>query len=95
MRPVRIGGATLSEAQAGAIWPGMLNIVSILIGLVALLFAIPGIIPLLGILNWIALPVGVVGAAVGVLSSRNGGRNLNLFILVVAIIRLSVGGGLL
>ena len=85
----------LSGARAGAISPAMLNIVSILIGLVALLFAIPGIIPLLGILNWIALPIGVVGAAVGVLSSRNSGRNLNLFILAIAAIRLSIGGGLL
>ena len=73
----------------------MLNIVSILIGLVALLFAVPGIIPLLGILNWIALPVGVVGAAIGMLSSKNAGRNFNLFILVVAVLRLMVGGGIL
>lgn len=73
----------------------MLNILSILIGLVALIFAIPGIFPLLGILNWIALPIGVLGAAVGMLSSKDGGRNFNLFILVVVIIRLSIGGGLL
>ena len=73
----------------------MLNILSILVGVVALVFAIPGIIPLLGMLNWIAVPIGVVGAAIGMLSSKNAGRNFNLFILVVAVLRLSIGGGLI
>lgn len=73
----------------------MLNILSILIGVVALVFAVPAIIPLLGALNWIAIPIGVVGAATGMLSSKNAGRNFNLFILVVAVLRLSIGGGLL
>ncbi len=73
----------------------MLNILSILIGLVALIFVIPGIIPILGALNWIALPIGVIGAGIGVLSSKNAGRNFNLFILIVAVIRLFLGGGLL
>lgn len=72
----------------------MLNIVSILIGLTALLFAIPGLIPLLGWMNWLALPVGVVGLVVGVLSRKTAGRNLNIVVLVVAVVRLSLGGGI-
>jgi hypothetical protein len=72
----------------------MLNILSVLIGLVALIFAIPGIIPLLGLLNWIAVPIAVVGLVVGVLSSKNTGRNLNIVILLIAIVRLSLGGGI-
>ncbi len=72
----------------------MLNILSILIGLFALIFVIPGIIPILGALNWIALPIGVIGAGIGVLSSHNSGRNFNIFILIVAAIRLFLGGGI-
>jgi len=72
-----------------------MNILSVLVGLVALLFALPGIIPLLGALNYVAIPIAVVGAGLGILSSRNGGRNFNLFVLVVAVIRLSLGGGIL
>jgi len=72
-----------------------MNIISVLVGLVALLFALPGIIPLLGALNYIAIPIAVVGAGLGILSSRTGGRNFNLFVLVVAVIRLSLGGGIL
>lgn len=73
----------------------MLNILSILIGLLSLIFVIPGIVPVLGALNWIALPIAVVGAGIGALSSKNAGRNFNLFILVVAVIRLWLGGGIL
>lgn len=72
----------------------MLNIVSILVGLVSLIFVIPGIIPLLGALNWLAIPIAVVGLVIGVLSSKNTGRNLNIVILVIAVLRLSLGGGL-
>lgn len=72
----------------------MLNIVSILIGLVSLIFVIPGIIPLLGALNWLAIPITVVGIVVGMLSSKNTGRNLNIVLLIVAVVRLSLGGGL-
>lgn len=72
----------------------MLNIVSILIGLVALIFAIPGLIPLFGWMNWLALPIVIVGLVVGILSSKNTGRNLNIVVLIVAIVRLSMGGGI-
>ena len=72
----------------------MLNIVSILIGIVALAFAVPGFIPLLGWINWLVVPVALIGAGIGALSRSNSGRNLNLIVMVVAIVRLSIGGGL-
>ena len=73
----------------------MLNIVSVLIGLVALLFAIPGLIPLFGWINWLVIPVALLGAGVGTLSRSNVGRNLNLLVLIVGVIRLSLGHGFL
>jgi hypothetical protein len=73
----------------------MLNILSVLIGLSSLLFILPGVFPLLGALNWLAIPITIVGGVIGMLSSRNTGRNLNLVLLVVAILRLSLGGGIL
>lgn len=72
----------------------MLNILSILIGLFALVFAIPGLVPLLGWMNWMAVFVGVIGLVVGVLSSKTTGRNLNIVVLIVAAVRLSLGGGI-
>ena len=72
----------------------MLNIVSLIIGVFALLLAIPALIPLLGIINWLVIPVAVLGAGIGMLSSGTAGRNLNLVVLVISVIRLSLGGGL-
>ena len=73
----------------------MLNIASILIGLFALLLAIPALVPVLSLMNWIVFPISLVGAALGTMSSRNTGRNLNLLILLVSGLRLMLTGGLL
>ena len=73
----------------------MLNLTSILLGLVALLMAIPSAIPFLGWGNWIGLPIAILGAGLGALSSKNGGRNFCLVVLLIAAVRLSLGGGIL
>ena len=73
----------------------MANVVSLIIGVVALLFAIVAFIPLLGWANWLIIPLAVVGAAIGIASKNTAGRNLNLFVIVVGIVRLMLGGGIL
>lgn len=73
----------------------MFNIVSLLIGVVALICAVVAFIPLLGWLNWLIIPLAIIGAGVGVVSKNNAGRNLNLFVIVVGIVRLMLGGGIL
>ena len=72
----------------------MLNILSIVIGVVALVLAIPSALPFFGWGNWIVLPIAMLGAGIGALSSSNGGRNFCLVVLVIAVIRLSLGGGI-
>ncbi|UYY58290.1 hypothetical protein [Sphingomonas sp. S2-65] len=75
----------------------MLNILSILIGLVALPFTLVGIIPfpLIPMFNWVALPIAVVGTVVGMMSRSNAGRNFNLVLLVVSGLRVMLTGGLI
>jgi hypothetical protein len=73
----------------------MFNILSLLIGAVALLLAIPAFLPLLGWMNWVVVPLALLGAGIGVISKSKGGRNLNLVVLIIAIGRLILGGGLL
>ena len=73
----------------------MLNIVSVIIGLVALVFAVVAFLPLLGWANWLIIPLAIIGAVVGMLSASNTGRNLNLFVIVIGIVRLMLGGGIL
>ena len=73
----------------------MFNIVSLIIGAVAFIFALIAFIPLLGWANWLIIPLAVVGAGIGAVSNSNAGRNLNLFVIVVGIIRLMIGGGII
>ena len=71
----------------------MLNIISALIGLFALLLAIPSFIPLLGWGNWLVVPIALVGLVFGLISSKNTGRNICLVVIIIGIVRLSIGGG--
>ncbi len=73
----------------------MLNLLSIIIGIVALVLAIPSSIPLLGWGNWVVLPIAMIGAGLGALSSSNKGRNLCLVVFGIAVLRLMLGGGVL
>jgi hypothetical protein len=73
----------------------MLNLVSLIIGVVALLCAAVAFLPLLGWANWLIIPLALIGAGVGAASQSNAGRNLNLFVVVVGILRLMLGGGIL
>lgn len=73
----------------------MLNVLAYLIGFISLVIVIPAQIPLLGWANWIALPVIVIGIIIGALSSKDGGRNFCLVVLLIAAVRLMLGGGII
>ena len=73
----------------------MFNLVSLIIGVVALLLAVIAFLPLLGWANWLIVPLAVIGAGVGMASSSTSGRNLNLFVIVVGVLRLMLGGGII
>lgn len=72
----------------------MLNLLSFLFGIISLVIVIPATIPLLGWGNWLALPLIVIGVILGALSSKDGGRNFCLIVLLIAAVRLSLGGGI-
>jgi hypothetical protein len=72
----------------------MLNALSFLLGIASLIIVIPAQIPLLGWANWVALPVIVLGIVAGALSSKNSGRDFCLIVLLIAGVRLMLGGGL-
>jgi uncharacterized membrane protein len=73
----------------------MLNLVSLIIGAVALVFVAIAFLPLLGWANWLIIPLAIVGAAIGAMSSKTTGRNLNLLVIVVGVVRLMLGGGII
>ncbi len=73
----------------------MFNLASLIIGLVALICAAIAFIPFLGIGEWLVLLLAIIGAGIGMISRSNAGRNLNLFVILVAAIRLILGHGFL
>ena len=73
----------------------MLNLISLLVGLVALVLGILAFFPFLGWAYWLIIPIAIVGLVFGVLSSKTAGRNLNLIVIVIGVIRLSLGGGII
>ena len=82
-----------------------MGLISLLWGIVAMLWMILALIPVIGITNWLLIPfaaIGAVIAAIGIaLTSREkrgrakAGLVLNGIVIVVAILRLSLFGGIL
>jgi hypothetical protein len=82
-----------------------MGLISLLWGIVAMLWMVLALIPVIGITNWLLIPFAAVGAiiaAIGILFTRTQHRGraktglvLNGIVIVVAIFRLSLGGGFL
>ena len=73
----------------------MLNIVSLVIGFVALILAAVAFLPLLGWANWLIIPLALIGAGIGAAANSNAGRNLNIAVIIIGALRLMLGGGIL
>jgi hypothetical protein len=82
-----------------------MGLISLLWGIVAMVLMILALIPLLGAANWVVIPFAAVGAiiaAVGILFTRTENRGrakaglvLNGIVIIVGIVRLSLGGGVI
>lgn len=72
-----------------------MNIISILIALFVLVTGLVAFIPVLGWLYWIIIPIAVVGAVFGALSSKRTGLSANILLIVIFGIRWAMGGFIL
>ena len=82
-----------------------MGLISLLWGIVAMLWMLLALIPLLGWGNWFLIPFAAIGAilaAIGIaITSREkrgrakAGLVLNAIVIVVAVVRLHLGGGIL
>lgn len=72
----------------------MRNTISLIIGVIALLLVLVAFIPLIGAANWIIIPIAVVGLAFGAVSDKTSGRNLNLVVIGIGVLRLWLGAGI-
>jgi hypothetical protein len=73
----------------------MLNVISLIIGAVSLVFVAIAFLPLLGWANWLVVPLAIIGAAVGAMSRGRAGLNLNVLVIIVGVLRLFLGGGII
>lgn len=73
----------------------MANLIAFLLGLVALVLAFIGFIPLFGWLNWLIILIAGVGAAFGFISDKSVGRNFCLVVMAICALRLWLGGGII
>ncbi|WP_242112057.1 hypothetical protein [Luteimonas aquatica] len=82
-----------------------MGLISLLWGIAAMLWMIVALIPLVGWANWFLIPFAAVGAiiaAIGVLFTSSGKRGraktglvLNGLVILIALVRLTLGGGIL
>ncbi len=80
-----------------------MGLISLLWGMVAIVWMVLALLPIVGLINWLLIPfagIGAIIAAIGILFSAEKNRRaragllLNAIAIVVAIIRLSMTGGL-
>ncbi len=72
----------------------MFQFLSIVIGLACAALMVPGLIPLLGWLQWAVLVGCVIGVIFGSFCEKKIGLTINIVVGVVAVLRLFLGGGL-
>ncbi|RDZ26388.1 hypothetical protein [Lysobacter silvisoli] len=82
-----------------------MGLISLIWGIVAMIWMVIALIPLLGWGNWFLIPFAAIGAiiaAIGILFTREQHRGrakaglvLNAIVIVVGVIRLSMGGGII
>ena len=82
-----------------------MGLISLVWGIVSMCLMVLALIPLLGWSNWLLSPFAAVGAIIGAIgilftsSARTGraktGLLLNGIVIVVAIVRLGMGGGII
>ena len=81
-----------------------MGLISLLWGIVAMAWMVVALLPIVGITNWLLIPFAAVGAVIGAIGialtapGRRGraktGLVLNVVVIVVAVIRLSLFGGI-
>ncbi|MBF9237555.1 hypothetical protein I2I05_09130 [Hymenobacter sp. BT683] len=69
--------------------------ISTLWGIVALLLAVLALFPLLGWANWFILVFAVIGLIIGAFGQRKTGMMLNGIAILIACVRLFIGGGII
>ena len=77
-----------------------MGLASLVVSILALIIAVIGLIPLLGLLEWIALILGTIGFVFGIVPIARrliaplaiSGFVISIVAIVMAVLRLAIGG---
>ena len=64
-------------------------------GILALIVMVIGLIPFFGWLNWVGIPLAILGLILSVIGKSNGGMVICAVAIVVGLLRLFMGGGII
>ena len=73
----------------------MFSFLGYLFGIIGGIIVFIGFFPVLGWLNWIGVPFGIIGLFMSIIAGNQSARNLNIAVIVIGIIRLLIGGGVI
>lgn len=71
--------------------PFMLDMISVFVGIIALMLVLFASIPFIATADWLVVPMAVAGLALGLLSGSAAGRNLNLLVILIHLIVSAAG----
>ncbi len=66
-----------------------------IIGILCLILMLFGFLPLFGWLNWLIIPLAIIGLIVSSLGEGGSGKILFIVVIIFGILRLILGGGIL
>lgn len=66
-----------------------------LFGIMAMIGMVLGMIPFFGWLNWINIPLAMLGLLLSIIGKSNGGMVICLVAIFFGLFRLVIGGGLI
>ncbi len=64
-------------------------------GILALIGMLIGLIPFLGWLNWLNIPLAIIGLLLSILGKSNGGIIICVVAIIFGLLRLIFGGGII
>ena len=72
-----------------------MRILGTLWGIISLIIMLVAFIPLLGLLNWVSIPIATLGLIFSSIVNSRNGKTMCITAMIFGILRLMFGGGIL
>ena len=72
-----------------------MRILGTLWGIISLIIMLVAFLPLLGWLNWVSIPIAVLGLIFSSIVNSRNGKTMCIVAIIAGLLRLMLGGGIL